>query len=589
MKVTFSINRAGKRIRWAASKRLCPGSLLCISDDEFRTFKVVTVAARPLEGVENMHPPEVNLHFQPNEVEIDSSKTFMMIEHRSSYFEAYKWTLKALQRMKHTEFPLKDQICFLNKQMLTPEYLRTNPLYDLSGVFPDTADTESLEEVNILQEWPNITTSMDDSQMAALKSIVCDPIAVIQGPPGTGKTYTSVMALNVILQNMTKEDPPLIVACQTNHALDQILRHILKFESNIIRLGGRTQDRGEILARTLYQVRRKSPITLGGGPSYGRGRAQLSRLLDAISVAMQPLCSELMTPKDLLGLKIINQKQHDSFETGHQDWVQAQDDEKLSTPIAKWLGDSVELIPPNIDMCADEEEGDVEFEMLKDMEAEFLGTGDSDDVSDGLFGPFKSVRHNYRVHCPLGISEEELQKAGKQDDLWKLSDSIRAALYHHWRKLATAKVFAKVKKLNVENQQAVLNFKIAKWERDSAILSKAKVIGMTTTGLSKYRSLVASIQPKVVLIEEAAEALEGPAVVACMPSVQQLILVGDHKQLRGKCAVRELDDEPYNLNVSLFERWVLNNMPYTTLRTQRRKYPPSIAQHIILMFPRYAS
>ena len=568
MKVTFSLNRAGKRIRWAASKRLVPGSLLCISDDEFKTFKVVTVAARPLLGLEE-NPPELDIHFLPDEVEIDTSKTLVMIEARSSYFEAYKWVLKSLQRMHANQFPLKEQICFLDNEMTTPAYVRLNPTYNLTTVFPDTPDREELEEVNILKQWPKVSTSMDDTQLMALKSILTNPVSVIQGPPGTGKTYTSVMALNAILQNMTEDDPPIIVACQTNHALDQILRHILKFESNIVRLGGRTQDREEILARTLYHVRRKSVITVQNG--YNRARTALNNVHTSITSAIDPLCADLINPKDLLALKLINKQQQESFTLGSQDWIQAHEEDKLQTPIASWLGEAVEPIPIEEDLCPEMEEGDVEYEMLKDLEAEFLGTGDAEEEIDALYGPFKSMKHNFRVRCPIGMPEKEILKASRTQNVWDIPEHIRPAVYTRWHKVATAKIYEKVRKLNMDNQKAVLDFKIAKMERDSAILSSAKLVGMTTTGLSKYRSLVASTRPKVVLIEEAAEALEGPTIIACMPTVQQLILVGDHKQLRGKCSVKELDDEPYNLNVSLFERWVLNEMPYITLRMQRRK------------------
>ena len=73
---------------------------------------------------------------------------------------------------------------------------------------------------------------------------------------------------------------------------------------------------------------------------------------------------------------------------------------------------------------------------------------------------------------------------------------------------------------------------------------------MTTTGLSKYRGLIQSLKPKIVLVEEAAETLEAFVSVACfktyvwhsswqmmglkVSSLEHLILVGDHLQLRGR-------------------------------------------------------
>lgn len=92
-------------------------------------------------------------------------------------------------------------------------------------------------------------------------------------------------------------------------------------------------------------------------------------------------------------------------------------------------------------------------------------------------------------------------------------------------------------------------------------------------GFSKYRPLLAALQPKTILIEEAAETLEAPVAVACVPSLQNLILVGDHQQLRPHTQVKAHEDRPYFLNVSLFERLVNNNVEFDTLLKQRRMIP----------------
>lgn len=97
-----------------------------------------------------------------------------------------------------------------------------------------------------------------------------------------------------------------------------------------------------------------------------------------------------------------------------------------------------------------------------------------------------------------------------------------------------------------------------------------KVIGCTTTGLSKYRGLLSALQPRTLLIEEAAETLEGTVIAGMFDSLERLILVGDHKQLQAHCNVRALEVEPYFLNMSMFERLVNNGIPYTMLNEQRR-------------------
>ncbi len=117
------------------------------------------------------------------------------------------------------------------------------------------------------------------------------------------------------------------------------------------------------------------------------------------------------------------------------------------------------------------------------------------------------------------------------------------------------------------------SMKIGKWEVDFNYLKKARIIGMTTTGLSKYRGLIQSLCPKVVLIEEAAETLEGFVSVACMKTVEHLILVGDHQQLRGNVNDQGLEGKPFYLDVSMFERLVRNHIGFTQLKRQRRMIP----------------
>jgi helicase required for RNAi-mediated heterochromatin assembly 1 len=577
-KASFSLNRAGKQIRWQQSKRLIPGTLVCLSQDNFETFKIATVAARPLGGL-SLNPPEVDLIFHVDEIEIDATKPFLMVESRQGYFEAFKWVLRAIQRMNAKNMSLHEHIVMLDKDVGPPKYLETNPIYNLTSIYPDVPDKESVDEVNILQSWPRKTNSMDKSQIDALRTILTKKVAVVQGPPGTGKTYTSVRALHAILQNMSEDDPPIIVACQTNHALDQLLRHVYKFEHEIIRLGGRTTDRGDIKKRTMYQVRKESMVKIQGR-SLGGMIKEMDAIRGKMCAAIAPLSADLISPDALFDLKLINQKQMEYFAAGSHDWVKADTDDKPNSPIASWLCDSVTPVDKIEDIYHEVEDAEIDYEALLDLEAEFLGVNQEDDeFKDELSGFYYRIKHNFQVHCPDGVSDSDLRRALRTQNVWDLSEVMRAAVYCHWESEATKKIREKLKVLNREYQRLVREFKIARMEKDAYLMSRAKLVGMTTTGLSKYRGLIASCQPKVILIEEAAECLEAPVLVGCLPSIQHLILVGDHKQLKGKCNDSDLQGEPYYLDVSLFERWVDNKMPYVALRTQRRKYSLLTYEH----------
>ena len=60
------------------------------------------------------------------------------------------------------------------------------------------------------------------------------------------------------------------------------------------------------------------------------------------------------------------------------------------------------------------------------------------------------------------------------------------------------------------------------------------------------------------------------------PATKQIILIGDHKQLRPKVnnyALTVEKGDGFDLNVSLFERLVLSGVPHTTLNKQHRMRP----------------
>ncbi|KAL7276112.1 hypothetical protein RUND412_000902 [Rhizina undulata] len=568
-KVSFSLNRVGKRIRWKNSKRLVPGSVVCISDDDFKTIKVATVAARPISGLE-MDPPEVDLIFNSEDAIIDSSKIMVMVESRNGYYEAHKWTLRALQRMTADNFPLNKHICFLERNVPPPDYVKKAPLFDLSVIFQDNNDKEALEEVDILTDWPkNIQTSLDESQMQALKTILTRRLAIIQGPPGTGKTYTSVLALRALLHNMKEDDPPIVVACQTNHALDQILKAVAKHETNFVRLGGQSKDTEVIKPHTLYELRQKYFINVQGS-QYGRSKAKMDRLREKMCEIMEPLKADLLAPQVFRQFEMITEAQFNSFVSGITEWVRSKETDSPEEALKNWLGDSVESINIMKDPFFDAEEGDQDYEAIQELEAEFNAVNTDDTFDDTLKGFSFSVCRSFRVRQPMGVTENDIIEALTIEDVWSIGSHLRPAIYCYLEERAVRKITDEFKSLNRQYEAEAKQFKIARLEKDYWIVSKTKLVGMTTTGLSKYRSLVASIKPKVILIEEAAEGFEGPIAVGCVPSVEHLILVGDHKQLKAHCAVKELEGDPYYLDMSMFERLISNNFPYKVLRKQRR-------------------
>lgn len=117
-RIRFSMARAGRKILWSSSKRLTSGTLVALTPthDEFKTQCILAiVAARPLANLE-VSPPEIDILFgHMDSHEVDPQQTFVMVEATQGYYEAYRHTLRALQKQStELSVPLTSQESFTN-------------------------------------------------------------------------------------------------------------------------------------------------------------------------------------------------------------------------------------------------------------------------------------------------------------------------------------------------------------------------------------------------------------------------------------------------------------------------------------------
>jgi superfamily I DNA and/or RNA helicase len=88
-----------------------------------------------------------------------------------------------------------------------------------------------------------------------------------------------------------------------------------------------------------------------------------------------------------------------------------------------------------------------------------------------------------------------------------------------------------------------------------------------------------TLSPKVLVVEEAGQALEAHILAALSPSIQHLIQIGDPQQLRCITNCHKLSVETnigsthYRLNESMMERLSSAGYPMAQLKTQRRMRP----------------
>lgn len=453
---------------------------------------------------------------------------------------------------------------------MPPKYIEDSPFLTLGGV--SGSNVPSDRRPNVLENFPTIPGgSLDEFQWDALQRILTKKLAIIQGPPGTGKTFVSVVALRILLANMSPGDPPIIIASQTNHALDQLISQISRYEKNFIRLGGRSNDL-DIRKKTLFAIRNSQPDIVVSGGHWGPARNEMRRLENGIMELLRPFSNESfgghMMGSAFVSNGLLTETQLNSL-TSEANWIGG-DTEKGNDPFANWLGDRCVNSKVNYsDFEYHESEIDEEYEKLGNIE----GQSSESESWEALKGKFvKLVATFTGKHC-RGVSQIAIEGHLRNENLWKIPGKERGAVYNQLRGRLVEIVQRELQFKVGRYMQCCRNARIGRWEKDHQILKGTKLVAMTMTGLSKYRALISSLEPRIVLIEEAAEAIEGHVVAACFESLQQLILVGDHKQLRASCAVKNLTGDPFYLDTSMFERLVRNNMPFTVLREQRRMAP----------------
>ncbi|XP_069588374.1 NFX1-type zinc finger-containing protein 1-like [Ranitomeya imitator] len=290
-----------KHVDWEISKRLLYGSLVCLSNDNFKNMLFATVADKNVsdlkKGVIALMFTEESRQKLPQYAVDDK---FLMIE-ATTYFEAYRHVLEGLKEMAVSEIPFQNYIVFCNAAMSPPLYVSQKPAgYTLEKLIkPDNSKKKKYKsgrhfhplrtifshkkQFNVLDSsaWPTKEElQLDQSQFRALKMALTSELSIIQGPPGTGKTYVGLKILYALLNNTDlwkQGSNPILVVSYTNHALDQFLEGILKYlKCKIVRVGSRSSS--EIMQKcSLSKIRhQKSRNNL---PNYMRDlHAELIRL-----------------------------------------------------------------------------------------------------------------------------------------------------------------------------------------------------------------------------------------------------------------------------------------------------------------------
>ena len=258
------------RIDWAKGSRFMNGALLCLSrDGSFDESSILLATVLKSVNLPEIIPktwkPRITISVDAASISrFDLHASYTMIE-SPVFFDAYRPVLKALQHLGSTGTQFDDILTGKVIRIDPPQYLvdaikrqtsttsgSNDPRsagWDMSSVFPNFPSNEygdkvwnPLQSKGKLADFPS-DPRLDKSQRDAIACALSKKLALIQGPPGCGKTFIGVILTRILLANRDlRSRAPILFVCQTNHALDQILEHVYKYEPNMIRIGSRSES-----------------------------------------------------------------------------------------------------------------------------------------------------------------------------------------------------------------------------------------------------------------------------------------------------------------------------------------------------------
>ncbi|KIO17985.1 hypothetical protein M407DRAFT_32351 [Tulasnella calospora MUT 4182] len=535
-------------------------------------------------------------------------------------FESIRPFLETLKSRPPTSIPFSRYIAHPDSGDLSsvtinpPAYVTPQFAFNLDSLFdcnpPVKLSLRPYDELSVqkAREALKGRSRLDPSQADAMINALTSEVSLIQGPPGTGKSFTGVELLRVLISNRIR---PILLIAFTNHALDNIITHVLDkgLTKEIIRLGSRSSDE-TVAEYTLETIMRTKPRTQAD-KSAGRAYFKMKTIQEEMSSLMRKVVSPWTKEQDLrTHLQRTSPKHHTSLFTpppwikklyeDSKDWqTSTKKGSRPRTKVDFWRSgeDIAFLRPPPANTSANDSKGNRDpkssdkksmqrYKVLDEPDDAVTPDDDKSELQEWLTGMtdyFAKFKLNGIPQIPG--SNRPLDQLLKSYDVWSMSIAERQKLYTSWtnriRELARDPQKAEFKRLKTRHAEARNTgaYTISLLQGKQDLLSKADLIGCTTNGAAKLTTLLQSVAPKVLLVEEAGQVLEAHIIASLVPSIEHLILIGDPLQLRPTIENYQLSmdntrtGKVFRFDQSLMERLSTMGLHMSQLDVQRRMRP----------------
>lgn len=523
-----------------------------------------------------------------------NKEKFVIVEFPKVLVAGFYWILKHLQFLcsSNTDISFSDLIAPSHAPQIPhiapPTYCKSGSLHFDLSVLQETEKLGSHPSLQIGTEFLALgstkqeaiiedvcsTTTLDHGQAIALCESLSRGLAFTQGPPGTGKTFLGASLCKVILKHAPQ---PILVACMTNHALDNFLGDLVKQGVRKIARIGRGSKEEWTDKYTLPSIRKtfqKSEKSLGEKTRTDRAYASVQSLWRQGTAWCESLNTHTLT------------------------WAAVADHLQSHYPYV--YSDFSQYEAPRQEKVSDirqgrSETGGYAFEHwcsgkdLVDTEDFSRNAGSYFNKNTAEVQNSEASSESESSSLDLSLHPPHIPVIYPYDymghNVWSMPMDVRAVWITRWKsELGSSSPVDKL----VEIQRRYLEARRVKTElldgSDAKGLASQEVIGLTTTACAKYWSMLKSLDLETLICEEAGEISEAQTITTLLPTIKHAIFIGDPLQLRPQVNQTQLSLEntygaKYRLDESLFERMVMPRtpgvqpMPASKLDLQRRMHP----------------
>mmetsp|Transcript_13248 Transcript_13248/g.23752 ORF Transcript_13248/g.23752 Transcript_13248/m.23752 type:complete len:1826 (+) Transcript_13248:159-5636(+) len=463
-----------------------------------------------------------------------STELFMIAE-TPAYYEAYVHALARLQTLDR--LPVDDSIWVSghfrnNNGSNVPAHLHELGKLDFSNLYYQN-DDEPRHRYNINETLPRSSCKLDDSQLVAFEEMFKRKISLTQGPPGTGKSFVATKLVQCLVANKEiilgkrgereGKGMRILLLGHSNHAIDQFLRSILELGiRKVCRIGSRTQDEGiaKYSIRSLIATKntRKAQDLRLACTRYRENLVRIDELLRSLETEILPSLEDLQActcyPEELM--------------------------DELKR-LGAWVNDYV-------NPCETDTDGFTKVSKKGKRQRTRLKAQLLEDVKE------------HEKHARIWRSQQHGAQADSPGHIAQVRERLRLESDKAYQAIFI-KLSDKEQLFNIERTRVMLEE-----------LEGIDIIASTVNGLVRLPELAAKLDSFIIIIEEAAELCE-PQLIASVPSsAEQLVLIGDHLQLKPKTSDYFVGRK-LGLATSVFERLIDGRSPFNTLVQQRRMHP----------------